>query len=215
MDPAWTDAPPLLFVLGTEDKVIPPERSRRAFELATYPKGKLELPGAGHDLREPVRTPVVSDSTKAFFARFLDGQGDGLDGIRDAVRNDPNNPDYDHDWRLDSRTSSGTSVPYSYEHSGQLDADEGRTSYRLRVTDSRLRARLSFDVAGVPASDERAVMTLRDPEGAVVKKVRGDSVLRLREGVDGGVYRLSVKKPRRHSGQVLSYTLDVAPRRAA
>ena len=112
-------------------------------------------------------------------------------------------------------TSSGSSVPYSYEHSGQLDADEGRTTYRLRVTDSRLRARLSFDVAGVPASDERAVMTLRDPEGTVVKKVRGDSVLRLRKGVEDGVYRLSVKKPRRHSGQVLSYALEVTPHTAA
>jgi dienelactone hydrolase len=209
--PSWADAPPLLFVLGTADKVISPDRSRKAYERATYPKGKIELPGAGHDLTEPVRTPIVSNSTKAFFARFLDGDTDGLDGIRAAVQDDPNKPSYVSDWRLDRPGAAAAAPGYSYERSGRIAPGERRAAFRLEVTDSRLRARLSFRTAGVSDGAERAVMTLRDGHGTVVKRVRGDSVLRLRKGVDDGVYKLHVRKPNRHRDDALRYALDVTP----
>jgi dienelactone hydrolase len=212
MRPSWGDAPPLLFVLGTEDKVIPPERSRKAYDAATYPKGKIELPGAGHNLTERIRTPIVSDSTVAFFSRFLNGVDNGLDGIRAAVERDPNKPSYVHEWALDrSGATPGAAPKYSYERSGALETDARRSTYELAVTRSRLRARLSFNIPGVGRAAERAVMTLRGPDGKVVERSRGDSVLRLRSGVREGSYRLTVRKSVKHRARALDFTLKVSP----
>lgn len=214
MHPSWSDAPPLLFVLGTNDKVIPPEKSRKAYEAASYPKGKIELPGAGHDLREPIRTPIVSDATTAFFSRFLGGVERGLDGIQAAVDDDPNDPSYVHEWSLDrggDGSSPGVVPAYSYERSATLEPGARRSSYDFAVTRSRLKARLSFAIPGVAKSDERAVMTLRDPDGKVVERSRGDSVLRLRAGVGKGSYRLTVRKAVPLRDRALRFDLEVAP----
>jgi dienelactone hydrolase len=212
MKPSWGDAPPLLFVLGTEDKVIPPEKSRKAYDAATFPKGKIELPGAGHNLTEPIRTPVVSDSTVAFFSRFLNGVDNGLDGVRVAVDRDPNNPSYVHEWALDrSGGTPGIAPDYSYDRSGALAPADRRISYDLAVTRSRLKARLTFSIPGVGRAAERAVMTLRDPDGTLVERSRGDSVLRLRAGVTEGSYRLTVRKSVKHRDRALDFALEVAP----
>lgn len=209
MHPSWSDAPPMLVVLGTEDKVISPDKSRKIYDAATDPKGKIELPGAGHNLQEPIRTPIVSDSTVAFFSRYLNGVENGLDGIRAAVERDPNNPSYVHEWSLDR--VGGTTPGYSYERSGTLDPDARRSTYSFTVTESRLRARLSFSIPGVPTSEERAVMTLRAPDGTLVERRRGDSVLRLRAGVREGSYRLTVRKSVKHRDRALDFALEVAP----
>ena len=79
------------------------------------------------------------------------------------------------------------------------------------VTRSRLKARLSFSIPGVAKSDERAVMTLRDPDGKVVERSRGDSVLRLRAGVGNGTYRLTVRKAVPLRDRALSFDLAVVP----
>ncbi len=215
MKPSWADAPPLLFVLGTNDTVILPEKSRKAYDAATHPKGLLELPGAGHNLSEPIRTGIVSDSTKAFFAEFLGGVPTGLDGIRAAVQQDPNGPSYVHDWALDGQgegATPGTLPEYALERSGSIDAGERRSSHELTVTDSRLGARLTFDYPGLPPSEERAVITVRDADGDVVKRRRGDSVLRLGADVTAGTYRLVVRKPVALRERAVTYTLDVTPR---
>ena len=211
MKPSWGDAPPLLFVVGTKDKVIPPEKSRKAFDAATYPKGKIELPGAGHNLTEPIRTPIVSDSTVAFFSRFLNGVDNGLDGIRAAVDRDPNNPDYVHEWALDRSGGTPGTAAYSYDRSGTLAPGERRSTYEFAVTRSKLRARLRFSIPGVGRAAERAVMTLRGPDGKVVERSRGDSVLRLRAGVTEGSYRLTVRKSVKHRARALDFALVVAP----
>ena len=214
MRPSWSDAPPLLFVLGTDDKVIPPEKSRKAYAAASYPKGMIELPGAGHDLREPIRTPIVSDATTAFFSRFLGGVSAGLTGIQAAVDKDPNDPSYVHEWSLDrggDGSSPGVVPAYSYEHSATLDPGARRSSYDFAVTRSRLHARLSFSIPGVARSDERAVMTLRGPDGKVVERSRGDSALRLRAGVRAGSYRLTVRKALPLRDRPLTFDLAVAP----
>jgi dienelactone hydrolase len=212
MRPSWDDAPPLLFVLGTDDKVISPDKSRKAYDAATFPKGKIELPGAGHNLQEPTRTPIVSDSTVAFFSRFLNGVDNGLDGIRAAVDRDPNRPSYVHEWALDrSGGTPGTTPTYSLERSGALESGARRSTYEIDVTRSRLRARLSFAIPGVARKAERAVMTLRDADGDLVERSRGDSVLRLRADVREGTYRLTVRKAVKHRERALDFDLEVAP----
>jgi hypothetical protein len=156
----------------------------------------------------------VSDATTAFFSRFLGGVSAGLNGIQAAVDKDPNEPSYFHEWSLDrggDGSSPGVAPAYSYERSATMGPGARRNSYDFAVTRSRLKARLSFSIPGVARSDERALMTLRGPDGKVVERSRGDSVLRLRAGVRAGSYRLTVRKALPLRDRALTFALAVAP----
>lgn len=101
VSPSYEDAPPILIMLGTQDPTVTPNSSRSVYTAASAPKGKIELPGAAHDLVEPTPTNIVRDASLAFFSRVLGGVSTGFTAIQTAVNADVNNPAYDFDWTLD------------------------------------------------------------------------------------------------------------------
>ncbi|MGE3831307.1 MAG: alpha/beta hydrolase, partial [Parvibaculaceae bacterium] len=57
---------PLLVIYGDADMIVPPEQSRRLYEMANEPKEIAALAGAGHDL---IAEPVVWAREMDFFTR--------------------------------------------------------------------------------------------------------------------------------------------------
>ncbi|WP_243059367.1 hypothetical protein [Nocardioides sp. SR21] len=97
--PSWTDAPPILVMLGTADTTIAPANSRAVYNAMTFPKGKIELSGAKHDMVLS-GSNIVQDSSKAFFARYLGGVATGLNTISPMITKDTR-LNYVFDWTSD------------------------------------------------------------------------------------------------------------------
>ena len=57
---------PLLVIYGDADRIVPPEQSRRLYEMANEPKEIAALAGAGHDL---IAEPIVWAREMAFFIK--------------------------------------------------------------------------------------------------------------------------------------------------
>lgn len=67
---------PTLLLLGTEDKVVPPEGSRRFFELLKVEKEKVEFPGAYHEIFEdPEYQNVFYEMVSDWILRKLRSEG--------------------------------------------------------------------------------------------------------------------------------------------
>jgi uncharacterized protein len=59
---------PLLIIYGDADTIVPPQQSRRLFEMANEPKEIAALAGAGHDL---IAEPIVWTREMEFFTRVV------------------------------------------------------------------------------------------------------------------------------------------------
>lgn len=94
--PSWTDAPPILVMLGTADTTIAPANSRAVYNAMTYPKGKIELAGAKHDMVLS-GSNIVQEGSKAFFSRYLNGVATGLNAIPPMISKDTR-LNYVYDW---------------------------------------------------------------------------------------------------------------------
>jgi fermentation-respiration switch protein FrsA (DUF1100 family) len=90
-DPGFVrDAPPLLFIHGDDDAVVPYESGRDAYEDATGPKAFITLAGADHTgpFFDDAGThgAVVSATTIAFLRWTLRNDDGALDDLRRAAR---------------------------------------------------------------------------------------------------------------------------------
>lgn len=61
-------AVPTLVVLGEDDRIVPPDQSRRLASLAGGPTRVVEVPDAGHNDRALLDGPVLLDAVAAFLA---------------------------------------------------------------------------------------------------------------------------------------------------
>jgi hypothetical protein len=95
-NPSWTDAPPILVMLGTADTTIAPANSRAVYTAMTSPRGKIELSGAKHDMTLS-GSNIVQEASKAMFSRYLNGVTTGLNAIPPMVSADAR-LNYVFDW---------------------------------------------------------------------------------------------------------------------
>jgi predicted dienelactone hydrolase len=86
------DAPPLLFIHGDADGVVPHDSGRDAYEDATGPKAFITLAGADHTGSffddSGTHGEVVSAATLAFLRWTLRNEDDALEELRRAARAD-------------------------------------------------------------------------------------------------------------------------------
>lgn len=61
---------PVLFLHGTDDRLVPPEMTRRNFEACRSEKELLMVEGAGHGTAYLQDRPQVEQAVKAFFTRY-------------------------------------------------------------------------------------------------------------------------------------------------
>jgi pimeloyl-ACP methyl ester carboxylesterase len=64
---------PLLLILGEDDGIVPPEKTRALFAAAAEPKELLALPGVGHGEYAAKGAIVYADHLTTFFTRALLG----------------------------------------------------------------------------------------------------------------------------------------------